>query len=58
MNLQIYIVYGSMSLFIALLNNVFLLYYVDLFVSVYRIDKMSFWIGEVSMKKSVKYPNK
>lgn len=47
-----------MSLFIALLNNVFLLYYVDLFVSVYRIDKMSFWIGEVSMKKSVKYPNK
>ena len=45
---EICIAYGSMALFITLLNNVFLLYYVDLFLSVYRIDKASFWIGEVS----------
>ena len=40
--------YGSMSLFIAILHNVFLLYYVDIFVSVYKIDRNSFWLGEVS----------
>ena len=39
--------YGSMSLFIAILLNVFLLYYVDIFVSVYKIDRNSFWLGEV-----------
>lgn len=39
--------YGSMSLFIAILHNVFLLYYVDIFVSVYKIDRNSFWLGEV-----------
>lgn len=38
--------YGSMSLFIAILHNVFLLYYVDIFVSVYKIDRNSFWLGE------------
>ena len=42
------IAYGSMSLFIAILHNVFLLYYVDIFVSVYKIDRNSFWLGEVS----------
>ena len=36
-----------MTLYITVLNNVFLLYYVDMFVSVYKIDKLSFWIGEV-----------
>lgn len=41
------IAYGSMSLFIAILHNVFLLYYVDIFVSVYKIDRNSFWLGEV-----------
>ena len=40
--------YGSISLFIAILNNVFLLYYVEVFVSVYKIDRTSFWLGEVS----------
>ena len=42
------ITYGSMALFITILNNVFLLYYVEMFVSVYKIDRTSFWIGEVS----------
>ncbi|XP_041368158.1 transmembrane protein 180-like [Gigantopelta aegis] len=39
--------YGSMAFYITILNNVFLLYHVDMFVSVYKIDKLSFWIGEV-----------
>ena len=42
------IAYGSMSLYVAILHNVFLLYYVDIFVSVYKIDRNSFWLGEVS----------
>ncbi|XP_067858184.1 transmembrane protein 180 [Heptranchias perlo] len=40
------VLYGSLSLFVSILHNVFLLYYVDTFVSVYKIDKVSFWIGE------------
>ncbi|XP_042673730.1 transmembrane protein 180 isoform X2 [Centrocercus urophasianus] len=40
------VIYGSCSLFVSILHNVFLLYYVDTFVSVYKIDKLSFWIGE------------
>ena len=43
------ILYGSMSLFLTIVHNVFLLYYVDLFVSIYKIDKMSFWVGEASL---------
>ena len=39
--------YGSIALFNAILHNVFLLYHVETFVSIYKIDKMSFWIGEV-----------
>ena len=39
--------YGSIALFWSILHNVFLLYYVEIFVSVYKIDKTSFWIGEV-----------
>ena len=38
--------YGSLALFQSILHNVFLLYHVDVFVSVYKIDKTSFWIGE------------
>lgn len=38
--------YGSMALFITMLHNVFLLYHVETFVSIYKIDKKSFWIGE------------
>jgi Na+/melibiose symporter-like transporter len=38
--------YGSISLYTAILHNIFLLYHVDMFVSVYKIDKVSFWIGE------------
>ncbi|XP_038070881.1 transmembrane protein 180-like [Patiria miniata] len=38
--------YGSMALFLSIIHNVFLLYHVEVFVSVYHIDKTSFWIGE------------
>lgn len=41
------IAYGSLSLFMTIVHNVFLLYHVDMFVSVYKIDKASFWIGEM-----------
>lgn len=41
------VVYGSLALFISVLHNVFLLYYVDTFVSVYKISKAAFWVGEV-----------
>lgn len=41
------VVYGSLALFISVLHNVFLLYYVDTFVSVYKINKTAFWVGEV-----------
>ena len=43
---QLAISYGSVSLFSAVLHNVFLLYHVEMFVSVYKIDKFSFWICE------------
>ena len=39
--------YGSLSLFTTVLHNIFLLFHVDMFVSVYKIDKTSFWIGEI-----------
>lgn len=39
--------YGILAFFMAILHNIFLLYHVDLFVTVYKIDKTSFWIGEV-----------
>ncbi|XP_072280587.1 transmembrane protein 180 [Pyxicephalus adspersus] len=45
-NLPTAVLYGSLSFFLSVLHNVFLLYYVDTFVSVYKIDKLSFWIGE------------
>lgn len=40
------VLYGSLALFTSILHNVFLLYYVETFVSVYKIDKISFWVGE------------
>lgn len=40
------LIYGSLALFISILHNVFLLYYVDTFVSVYKINKVAFWVGE------------
>lgn len=46
------VLYGSLALFTSLLHNVFLLYYVETFVSVYKIDKVSFWVGEVSVAAS------
>lgn len=38
--------YGSISLFTTILHNVFILYHIELFVNVFKIDKTSFWIGE------------
>ena len=38
--------YGSIALFNSMLHNIFLLYHVDMFVSIYKIDKLSFWVGE------------
>lgn len=43
------VLYGSLALFTSILHNVFLLYYVETFVSIYKIDKVSFWVGEVSV---------
>lgn len=42
------VLYGSLALFTSILHNVFLLYYMETFVSIYKIDKISFWVGEVS----------
>lgn len=41
------VAYGSLALFTTVLHNIFLLYHVDMFVSVYKIDKTSFWVGEI-----------
>ncbi len=38
--------YGAIAFYNTILHNVFLLYHVETFVSVYKIDKTSFWIGE------------
>uniref|UniRef100_A0A8C1S0Y8 Uncharacterized protein n=1 Tax=Cyprinus carpio TaxID=7962 RepID=A0A8C1S0Y8_CYPCA len=46
------VLYGSLALFVSILHNVFLLYYVETFVSVYKIDKLSFWVGEVENKNN------
>lgn len=39
--------YGSMSFFITMLQNIFLLYHIEMFVSVRKIDRLSFWIAEI-----------
>ncbi|ESO03349.1 hypothetical protein HELRODRAFT_112249 [Helobdella robusta] len=39
--------YGSISFFINILHNIFLIYHVDVFLNVYKIDKTSFWVGEI-----------
>lgn len=44
--LPIHVAYGGLSLFISLLNNVFLLFYVSTYVSSFGIDGTSFYIGE------------
>jgi Na+/melibiose symporter-like transporter len=38
--------YGSISFYITSLNTLFILYHVDAYLNIYRIDKTSFWIGE------------
>lgn len=47
LHLSLETAYGSVALFTSILHNVFLLYHVDMFVSVYKIDKMSFFLGEI-----------
>ncbi|XP_066927531.1 transmembrane protein 180-like [Clytia hemisphaerica] len=42
----VHIAYGGLALFISLLNNVFLLFYVTTFLTVFEIDSTSFYIGE------------
>lgn len=49
------VLYGSLALFVSILHNVFLLYYVETFVSVYKIDKLSFWVGEVGYQNKGHY---
>ena len=44
---RIYFYYGALSFFKAILHNVFLLYHVDVFFSIYKIDKTSFWLSEI-----------
>ncbi|XP_014667032.1 PREDICTED: transmembrane protein 180-like [Priapulus caudatus] len=39
--------YGSIALFTTIVHNVFLLYHVETFLSIYKIDKFSFWVGEI-----------
>lgn len=38
--------YGSFSLFLSILHNVFLLYHVEVFVSMYHISQRAFWVAE------------
>ncbi|XP_002154765.3 transmembrane protein 180 [Hydra vulgaris] len=44
--LPVHIAYGALSMFISLLNNVFILFYVTTFTNVFKIDSGSFYIGE------------
>lgn len=39
--------YGLIALFITVIHNVFLLYHVETFVSIYKIDKFWFWACEI-----------
>lgn len=52
------VLYGSLALFTSVLHNVFLLYYVETFVSVYKIDKISFWVGEVGVRRRASEPRR
>lgn len=47
MTVMVCATYGSIALFTSIIHNVFLLYHVETFLSVYRIDKFSFWTGEI-----------
>ena len=46
-NRSVALYYGLIALFVAIIHNVFLLYHVETFVSIYKIDKFSFWAGEI-----------
>eukprot|EP00039_Didymoeca_costata_P024016 m.8990 g.8990 ORF g.8990 m.8990 type:complete len:522 (-) comp3989_c0_seq1:108-1673(-) len=42
-----WIAYGSSALFLGLIHNLFLIYHVELFISVYRISEAALWWGEL-----------
>lgn len=44
---RLHMAYGLMSFCQAVLHNLFLVYHVDVFVSVYKISQSAFWLGEV-----------
>ncbi|CBY34411.1 unnamed protein product [Oikopleura dioica] len=39
--------YGLLAFFLAIVHNVFLIYHVDVYVYSYKVDKASFWLGEI-----------
>ena len=43
---RIELYYGSISFYITSLNTLFILYHVDAYLNIYKIDQTSFWIGE------------
>lgn len=47
LSVQVSVAYGSLALFTTIIHNVFLLYHIETFLSVFKIDKTSFWLGEI-----------
>ena len=45
-HLPLHVAYGGLALLTSLINNVFLLFYVSTFVTIFDIDSTSFYIGE------------
>jgi hypothetical protein len=43
---QIQLLYGSFSFYISIINSLFILYHVDAYVNLFKINKNEFWIGE------------
>eukprot|EP00117_Sycon_ciliatum_P044873 scpid44646/ scgid32311/ Transmembrane protein 180 len=43
---RLHLAYGLMSFCQAVLHNLFLVYHVDVFVSVFKISQSAFWLGE------------
>lgn len=45
-HLPLHVAYGGLALLTSLINNIFLLFYVSTFVTIFDIDSTSFYIGE------------
>lgn len=43
---KIQLFYGSFSFYITIINSLFILYHVDAYVNLFKINKNEFWIGE------------